>query len=156
MAITHRLQEYLDQHGARYDHTVHRPAETARQVAEAEHVPPHSVAKAIVFLGDEGYGMAVVPADSLVNLQELRSLLGLQHLRLATEAELATLFPDAELGAMPPFGNLYGLPVYVDSSLAGEETIAFNAGTHRDVVHMKFRDFESLVKPTILSFSRVH
>jgi len=37
---------------------------------------------------------------------------------------------------MPPFGNLYGMPVYLDSSLLSDEQIAFNAGTHRDVVHV--------------------
>jgi Ala-tRNA(Pro) deacylase len=32
---------------------------------------------------------------------------------------------------MPPFGSLYDLPVYLDSTLTGQEQVAFNAGTHR-------------------------
>jgi hypothetical protein len=32
---------------------------------------------------------------------------------------------------MPPFGNLYGVPVYADASLAKDEEIVFNAGTHQ-------------------------
>ena len=78
----------------------------------------------------------------------------LARLRLATEAELADLFPPCELGAMPPFGNLFGLPVYVDGRLAGEDMITFNAGTHRDVIHMHFGDFERLVQPSVVAFSR--
>jgi len=90
----------------------------------------------------------------VVDLEQLRQDLGLSRLRLATEAELGELFPTCELGAMPPFGNLFSLPVYVDSRLAGEDTITFNAGTHRDVVHMHYRDFARLANPTVISFAK--
>ena len=93
-------------------------------------------------------------ADSVVDMQEMKTLLDLPHLRLATEEELAELFPETELGAMPPFGSLFYMPVYVDSTLARQEAIAFNAGTHRDLIHMRFRDFANLIKPTIVSFAR--
>jgi Ala-tRNA(Pro) deacylase len=155
MPIVERLQDMLERNQVRFTHTIHPEAYRAVEVARAEHIPPHKVAKTIVFHGDQGYGMAVLPADFLVDLQELRYMLGLSHLRLATEEELAELFPDCELGAMPPFGNLYNMPVYADSSLADEETIAYNAGTHRDVVHMKYADFKELVKPGIVTFSTV-
>jgi Ala-tRNA(Pro) deacylase len=98
--------------------------------------------------------MAVLPGDSVVDLEQLRLDLGLSRLRLATEAELKELFPPCELGAMPPFGNLFGLPVYVDSRLAGEDMVAFNAGTHRDVIHMHFADYERLVNPSVVPFAR--
>jgi Ala-tRNA(Pro) deacylase len=156
MAITHRLQEYLDARDAMYSHSVHRPVATASEVAAVEHIPSREVAKTIVYCGNEGFGMAVVPGDCHVDLEELRIRLGLAHLRLATEKELTQLFPDIEIGAMPPFGNLYHMPVYVDSRVAGESMIAFNAGTHRDMIHMRFPDFKRLVKPSILPFSRVN
>ncbi|MSV28173.1 MAG: YbaK/EbsC family protein [Bryobacterales bacterium] len=97
--------------------------------------------------------IAVLPARSLVDLQELRVLLSLTHVRLATEAELARLFPESELGAMPPFGNLFGLPVYLDSSLCNEDMIAFSAGTHRDAIHIRLRDFERLERPVVVPFA---
>jgi Ala-tRNA(Pro) deacylase len=154
MPILTKLREFLDQNQVDYTHTVHSLAYTAREVASAEHVPVREMAKTVIFLSEQGYGMAVLPADSVVDLEQLRLDLGLSRLRLATEAELGELFPTCELGAMPPFGNLFSLPVYVDSRLAGEDTITFNAGTHRDVIHLHFRDFERLVNPAILSFAR--
>jgi Ala-tRNA(Pro) deacylase len=154
MAILPRLREFLDQSQVPYTHHSHPIAYTARDVARTEHVPEHRVAKTVVFSGDNGFGMAVLPADSFVDLQELRADLGLTHLRLATERELAQLFPDCELGAMPPLGNLFGLPVFIDSTLHNEETITFNAGTHRDVVYMRLRDFENLVRPVTIQFAR--
>jgi Ala-tRNA(Pro) deacylase len=45
------------------------------------------------------------------------------------------------------------MPVYVDVNLAEEDIIAFNAGTHRDVIYMRFVDFRRLVRPTITFFS---
>ena len=155
MPIVSRLQEFLDRNEASYGHTVHRPVYTARQLAREEHVPEKQVAKAVVFVSEHGYGMAVLPADSTADLRELRVLLGLSRLRLATEAELHFLFTDSETGAMPPFGNLYGVPVYLDDSLCGEELIAFSAGTHRDAVHMRFSDFVRLVQSEVVPFSRI-
>ena len=72
--------------------------------------------------------------------------------RLAAEAEYRDVFPDCEIGAMPPFGHLYGLRTYVTSNLADEAEIAFNAGTHTDVIKMAYEDFAQLVNPQTIEF----
>ena len=54
---------------------------------------------------------------------------------------------------MPPFGNLYGTEVYVSKSLTEDEDIAFNAGTHTELIKLAYKDFEKLVKPKIIEFS---
>jgi Ala-tRNA(Pro) deacylase len=154
MALLARLRVFLDENRAEYTHTTHPHAYTAREVASAEHLPSREVAKTVVVFGDKKYHMLVVPASRLVDFQEVRFTLGLTHARLATEAEVGELFPDCELGAMPPMGNLYGMPVYLDSSLAEEDMIAFNAGTHRDVVHMHTGDYRALVHPMVISLAR--
>ena len=154
MPMLSKLQDFLDRNHVSYGHTVHRPTYTARQLARAEHVPEKEVVKTVVVVGDRGYGMAVLPADCAADLRALRDFLGLSRLRLATEPEVSALFSDSETGAEPPFGNLYGLPVYVDDTLCSEDLISFNAGTHRDTVHMRFRDFIRLVQPEIVPFSR--
>jgi len=154
MPLSERLRSFLDSKQAQYTLTTHPKAYTAREVAVAEHLPPKEVAKTVVVYGDGAYQMIVVPASKLVDLHEARPTLGLSQLRLATEDELGKLFPDCELGAMPPFGPLYGFPVYLDSSLAGQDTIAFNAGTHNEVVHMKTPEFRRLISPHIVSLVR--
>lgn len=153
MAMSHRLQQFLDRHHVVYTHHIHPLAYTARELARVEHIPPHEVAKTILFLGESGYGLAVLPADCYVDLDRLREALGMARLRLANEDEMAGLF-DTELGAMPPIGALYNLPVYVDVRLTGEDMIAFNGGTHRDLIYMRYSDFDRLVMPTIIAFSR--
>ena len=48
---------------------------------------------------------------------------------------------------MPPFGNLYGVEVYVACSLTEDEQIAFNAGTHIELIKLSSADFGRLVRP---------
>jgi len=148
------IKKYLDQKNVAYEHHVHGTAYTAQEVAEQERVPGAMVAKTVVVKkGDGGYAMAVLPASMQLELAALRDALGVGKLRLATEAEFKSLFPDSDLGAMPPFGNLYGLPVYVETSLTRDREIVFNAGTHQDTIRMKYEDFRRLVEPEIYSFA---
>jgi Ala-tRNA(Pro) deacylase len=154
MPLLERLRVFLDENHAEYTHTVHPAAFTAREVAMAEHLPAREMAKVVVVYDDNGYHMIVVAANKLVDFQELRVAFGLSHARMSTEEEIGRLFPDCELGAMPPFGNLYGMTTYLDSSLAGEDGIVFNAGTHRDVLHMRTLDYRRLVRPSVVSLAR--
>lgn len=153
MSILNRWLEYLDRNGIRYSHSIHEPAQTALETAEAECVPPHDLAKTVVYAGVNGFGIAVVAADELVDLTEVGRLLGSSYMRLANEGELAEIFPDCELGAMPPFGQPYEMPVLVDAEIAAKEFIAFAIGTHRDVVRMSFADYKRLARPLIGSIT---
>lgn len=146
------LKEYLDRAGVQYTTITHPPAFTARDVAAAAHVVGRDFAKTVIVRIDGVLAMVVLPASRRLLLADLREMLGTDDVRLATELEFRDAFPDCELGAMPPFGNLYGMRVYVAASLADEQTIAFNAGTHIDVVQIAYADFQRLVHPHVLDF----
>ena len=98
-------------------------------------------------------GMAVLPASYQVDFKLLNEVFGSKKVSLATEAEFKYHFPDCDVGAMPPFGNLYDMEVYVAEALAKNREIAFNAGTHSEIIRMDYDDFERLVQPKILKFS---
>jgi Ala-tRNA(Pro) deacylase len=53
---------------------------------------------------------------------------------------------------MPPFGNLYDMSTYIAEELTEEKEMAFNAGTHDEVITLRYEDYKSLVKPAVLSF----
>ena len=97
--------------------------------------------------------MAVVSASQHVHLASLKAATFAKSVELATENEFQERFPDCEVGAMPPFGNLYGMPVYADESLSRDREIAFNAGSHRELVRIPWADFEELVQPTVLKIA---
>jgi len=154
MPFSTKVQKFLEINQVPFKHTVHPLAYTAREVASAEHLPLRDVAKVVIVSAGDEYQMVVLPANRALDLSELRTSLGMGHARLATEDEIGRLFPDCDLGAMPPFGNLYDMRVYVDSGLALDDWMAFNAGTHTDVLHMRFKDYKWLVNPIILPLAR--
>ncbi len=98
--------------------------------------------------------MAVVPASCRVIFDLLKEAAGARAAELATEQEFKDLCPGCEVGAMPPFGNLFGLDVYVDELLAKDPEIAFNAGSHSEMVRLPFADFARLVKPKVTRLAR--
>jgi Ala-tRNA(Pro) deacylase len=104
----------------------------------------------VVVTMDGTLAMVVVPASRHVDLVLLKQATGANSVHLATEDQFREKFPDCETGAMPPFGNLYGMTVLADESLSRDKEIAFNAGSHRELVRMAWEDFERLVQPRIL------
>jgi Ala-tRNA(Pro) deacylase len=148
-----KLKAFLDGQYVRYVTRTHSPAYTAQEVAASAHVTGKHFAKTVLIKIEGRLAMAILPSNRKVVLQDLRDTTGIANVRFATEEEFATVFPDCELGAMPPFGNLYGLDVFVAPSLADEDEIAFNAGTHTEVITMAYRDFERLVQPKVISFT---
>jgi Ala-tRNA(Pro) deacylase len=152
MPIT-KLKDFLDANGIRYVTISHSKAYTANEVAASAHVPGKSMAKTVMVKVDGRMAMAVLPAAFRVSFDQLRGAIGAREVVLAEEAEFRELFPDCEIGAMPPFGNLYGLPVYVADILGDNEEIAFNAGSHTEVVRLAYADFKRLVNPQVLSFA---
>ncbi len=148
-----RLKEFLDREGVRYVSILHSTAYTAQEVAQTAHISGDEMAKCVMIKVDGKMAMAVLPASYQVDFGLLREAIGADHVTLAHEREFIELFPQCELGAMPPFGNLYGMPVYVAVKLSDDESIAFNAGTHRELIRLPYADFVRLVKPTVLRFS---
>lgn len=157
MRCTERLREHLVANGVGFEFEQHRVAYTAQDLAAVEHVSGKRVAKVVVAIADGKPVMLVLPASGHVDLEKVKSELGVGDVRLAHEEEFAATFQDCEVGAMPPFGSLYGVPVYVDSSLGTAREITFPAGSHRESVRIKYSDFERLEQPRQISFvARTH
>jgi Ala-tRNA(Pro) deacylase len=155
MPVT-RVKEFLDEHHVPYEVIRHVPAYTAQEIAAAAHIPGREMAKTVMVWLDGEIAMVVLPAAARVNLDLLREAAEAKRIELASERDFRDLFPGCEVGAMPPFGNLYGMKVYIADSLTDDEDIAFNAGTHTEVIRLKYRDFEHLVHPRTIEVSSVH
>ena len=147
---TTNLMEFLNENRVPHQVLPHPVAFTATSVAGAAHIPGKEMAKTVVVNLDGHLALAVLPADRKVNLERLRQGTGALSAELAHEREFMGDFPGCEPGAMPPFGNLYGMPVYVEPHLAADEQIAFNAGTHTEVVRMAYEDFARLAHPKLV------
>lgn len=153
MTTSTRLTSFLDRSGVSYRQISHTPDFTSQETASHTKTPGREFAKTVVLRIDESYGLAVLPAHHRLDVESLRRWLNARNLRLATEDEMKTLFPDCEVGAESPFGSLYELPVYVSPVLARDEDITFNAGSHEEVIRMKYDDFARITRPSIIHLS---
>ena len=148
-----KVKAFLDANSVKYVVISHSKAYTAQGIAAVSHISGKELAKTVIVKLDGALAMAVLPASYQVDLRALKRTAGVREAELASEREFKQHFPDCETGAMPPFGNLYGIPVYVDESLTEDREIAFNAGSHYELIKMAYADFERLVGPEVMNFS---
>jgi len=148
-----KLLDFLKEREVAFEMIVHPQAYTAQEIADRSHISGKQFAKTVMVKLDGKMAMAVLPASKRLNFTLLKQVANAQEITLAAEQEFKDMFPDCDLGAMPPFGNLYGLEVYVAGSLGEVGEIAFNAGTHTELIKMSYQDFERIVQPKIARFS---
>lgn len=153
--LSPRLHHFLDERHGHYTALTHNRTITAQGTAAAANIGRQHFAKTVMLKIDGDLAMMVMPASYRIDLLRLSRALAGSTVELAQEDEFRGAFPDCELGAMPPFGNLYGMKVYVDSRLTGQADIAFNAGSHTDVVRMPYDEFERLAQPEVLWLTHV-
>jgi Ala-tRNA(Pro) deacylase len=145
-----RLKDFLDKEHVKYVTIGHSPAYTAQEIAALTHTPGKELAKTVIVKVDGKLAMVVLPASEKVRIDHLRQTLGTDNVELANEDEFEGAFPDCETGAMPPFGNLYGMSVFVSQALREDDEIAFNAGSHDELIRLSYAEYERLVHPTPL------
>ena len=148
-----KLKAYLDETNVRYLTIRHSSAYTSQEIAASAHVSGKEFAKTVMIKINGEMAMAVLPASYHIDFDSLKEIFGTKNVSLAGESEFKDIFPDCELGAMPPFGNLYGMETYVAESLTKNKEIAFNAGSHTELIRLNYEDFTRIVKPKIFKFS---
>jgi Ala-tRNA(Pro) deacylase len=148
-----KLKEFLDKERVKYVTISHSPAYTAQEIAASAHIPGKELAKTVMVKLDGRMAMAVLPASHKVHFDRLKTAASVKHADLASEKEFQDAFPGCEIGAMPPFGNLYGMDVYVTETLTEDREIAFNAGSHTELIRLAYKDFERIVGPKVARIS---
>jgi Ala-tRNA(Pro) deacylase len=148
-----KLKDFLDNKHIKYVTVKHSPAFTAQEIAASAHIPGKELAKTVMVTIDGKIAMAILPASHKVDFELLKKASHANTVKLAGEEEFKDLFSDCDIGAMPPFGNLYGMDVYVDENLTKDKGIAFNAGSHTELIKLAYRDFEKLAVPKVAKFS---
>jgi Ala-tRNA(Pro) deacylase len=152
MLMPRRLEDHLADKHIPYSMIFHAPADSAQLVASAMHLSGKEVAKAVALRAGNREILAVLPASYDINLEKLSAITG-ARVRLMEVEEFSEVFPDCERGMIPAFGELYGVPVYLDESLAEDPEIILSAGTYHDSVRMGNVDFVHLAEPQICSFA---
>ena len=128
----------------------------AQRMAQQLHVSGRQVAKTVLLRVKEGsdFVVAVLPANKIVDFDNVSGVLDGDKTELATELEVAQQCPDCETGVLPPFGSRYGMQTIVDESLTDDECIFFEGNTHHESIRMKFDDFQRIEQPKITKFAK--
>ena len=148
-----KLKDFLDKNKIKYMVCIHSTAYTAQEIAATAHIPGKDLAKTVMVKIDGEMAMAILPASFKIDFELLKNATKANTIELATEEEFKDRFPDCEVGAMPPFGNLYEMKVFVAETLTEDEEIAFNAGSHRELIKLSYEDFGKIVNPQVMKFS---
>ncbi|GHO84441.1 aminoacyl-tRNA deacylase [Dictyobacter formicarum] len=156
MQCKEKMETYLHENQVPFQEQRHARTFSALTIAECEHISSKKTAKTVIIQIDGKMMCFVLPAAYYVDLDKVRAIMGTKDVRLAHEDEFELSFPDCELGTMPPFGNLYGIPVYVDTSLTAEDSMTFPVGTYTDTMSIQYADFDRLVHPHVAIFARSH
>lgn len=135
------LFDYLDSQRALYNRQAHSIAYTAMDVAASGHINQANFAKVVMVNIDGELAMAILPALYQLDIESLRSALKAQRVELAQERDFYYRFPRCEPGAMPPFGHLFGFQAFLITAFDDRQEIAFNAGSHSEIVRMPYREF---------------
>jgi Ala-tRNA(Pro) deacylase len=146
MAISQHLSSYLKESGVRYEVCTHAPSRSSAETARLANLMAGQIAKAVVLEDDDGYVMAVVPADKRVVVGELARMLDRPRLHLCDEADVARLFKDCEPGAVPAVGMPWGMETVVDEELESNGEVYIEAGDHQRLLRMSHDDFHTLMR----------
>jgi Ala-tRNA(Pro) deacylase len=152
MALS-KLVDFLDRNEIRYVTVTLSPAYTLREMMAAERIAGKPLCRSKLVLLDNEAAMAVLPENEEIDRRQLQQFTG-AHVRQVDDEEARTIFPDCEPGAVPPFGNLWNMKTIVTDSVAEDEEIAFAAGSRREMIKMNYADYQRLVRPRVLVFSR--
>lgn len=145
MSISTTLESCLQSKPNQYEIFHHSRTTNSMATAEAAHIPGNRLAKTVILEDELGYAAAVLPATRHLSLSELSEQTG-RRFQLASEDDVRELFKDCELGAVPPIAMAYGMPTYLDESLAHEPDVYFEAGDHEALIHMRSEQFLELMQ----------
>ena len=103
--------------------------------AIAAQIPPARVAKSVVLRDDEGFVMAMIPANRQVDIAAINRKTN-RLLSPARQRDVNLLFRDCSRGAVPGLGQSYNIPTIWDDSLADQPECFLEAGDHTEFVQL--------------------
>jgi Ala-tRNA(Pro) deacylase len=156
--VTKTIVDLLKTNNCRFETFEHAPVRTSEEAARLRpEYTMHQGAKALIVRittaqKEKKFVMLVFPADMKFDAKKIKNLLAAKEVSFANEENVGEITGGVLVGGVPPFGNLFGLEVYADESLFGNEKIVFNAGDRSFSVAMRSEDYKKLVNPTICRF----
>ncbi|MFD2230901.1 aminoacyl-tRNA deacylase [Alkalimarinus sediminis] len=145
MAVAATVFDYLQHENILYDVVMHSPTESAAESARESVLPLVDVIKSVILRDGQNRLMAIIPADKCVDIRQINHVMG-AHYHLDAESDIDRLFDDCVDGAVPGLGQAYNIPVIWDDALGYEEDVYFEAGDHRELIHLRHDQFLKIMQ----------
>jgi Ala-tRNA(Pro) deacylase len=153
-----RLVSLLDARGATYRLIDHPPEGRTEVVSPMRGNRLSQAAKCIVLMVKIGkkvtrHVLAVVPGDTRVDLEAVRTLLGGSYVSFASP-EVAERLAGSVTGTILPFALDPGLELVVDPALLENDELYFNAARLDRSMALKTADYVALAAPRVERIAR--
>ncbi|MBX2876899.1 MAG: hypothetical protein KTR30_32575 [Saprospiraceae bacterium] len=133
----------------------HEPTPTSEDSARVRGEDIAIGGKALLLKCNKDFHLFVISAAKRLDSKAIRKYLGVKKVRFATAEELMDrtgLVP----GSVPPFGRpILDFQLYIDTSVAENPRIAFNAGSITDSIILDIEDYLSVAQGEVFQFSKM-
>lgn len=153
MALSKKLEKFLNDHGIDYDILEHKTVYTAFDAAQTLKRKLGEISKSLLMKADKKYVLIVMPASHRADIGKLKKLLKVKDLEIVQEKEMAKALK-IKPGAVTPFGKFHGLPVYVDKALLKSKLIVASTGSFTESVLMKAKDLLETGVESVENFAK--
>ncbi len=143
MTIPQTVADFMQEKQVRFTIVTHPSSQTSLESAHSAGVSDEKVAKGVLLSTREKFLLAVLPATRELELTTLELEMD-SPLMVTPEENLRKAFGDCAPGAVPALGAAYGIQTVVDDSLADMDDVYFEAGDHRELIHVSGDDFRRL------------
>ena len=148
-----RLIAFLDENGVSYRLIDHAAEGRTELVSPMRGNELSQAAKCIVLIVKMGkkitrYILAVIPGDTMVDFQAVKSLLGSTYVSFASP-DIAERLAGSVAGTILPFSFNGELELLVDPSLLENKEIYFNAARLDRSMVLSTRDYIAVAKPRL-------
>ena len=143
MSIPQTVADFIQQKEVKFTIVTHPRSQTSLESAHSAGVSDEKVAKGVLLSERDEFLLAVLPATSELELTTLEIEMD-SPLMVTPEENLRKAFSDCAPGAVPALGAAYGIRTVVDNSLADMDDVYFEAGDHRELIHVSGEDFRRL------------
>ena len=154
--VVAQITTLLIERGCWFERFEHEPVRTSEEAAKVR--PEYSLEQGTKTLivrarrpnEEKRFVMIVVPGDKQFDPKKLKAATGYSDVRFATPEEVGKITEGIIPGGVPPWGQLFGLQIFADRQVFGNEKIIFNAGDRRVSVGMFSGDYLAIVTPSVV------
>lgn len=147
------IKKILDTRAITYKFEEHDAVRTSVEAAALRNTPLSSGAKALILTGKKSrnYVMVVIPGDKKISFDSVTEKFG-EKVEFEKPEVILEKF-GIIVGGVPPFGNVLGMKVFMDSAVAKNPEVVFNAGLQTCSITMKGSDLAEVTEAEIGEFA---